>query len=121
MILEPVDNTAMKQMATIINLEIRDTKELYSSYLWFTKNGGLFIKYSQGNNFENIEPGKDIYLIFKMLDSSEKIPITGKVIFFNKKGFGIEFPEGEQFRMLKSKIEREIMPHSLKKEPTDTI
>ncbi len=47
MILEPVDNTAMKQMSSIHNLEIKDTKELHSSYLWFAKNGGLFLKYSK--------------------------------------------------------------------------
>lgn len=121
MILEPVDNTAMKQMSSIHNLEIKDTKELHSSYLWFAKNGGLFLKYSTSITFQNIEPGQDVYVIFKMLDNPTKIPINGKVVFFNKNGFGIEFPEGDQFKMLKSSIEREIMHHSIKKENTHTI
>lgn len=121
MILEPVDNMAMKKMAAIHNVEIKDAKELHSSYLWFSKHGGLFLRYSDSVTFANVEPKQDIYIIFKMLDSNEKIPITGKIIFFNKVGFGIEFPEGEQFKMLKSRIEREIMPHALKKETTYTI
>ncbi len=82
MILEPVDNTAMKKMASIHNLDIKDTKELHSSYLWFAKNGGLFLKYSTSITFQNIEPGQDIYVIFKMLDNPTKIPINGKLAVF---------------------------------------
>lgn len=121
MILEPVDNTSMKQMTSLINLEIKEPKELYSCYLWFVKNGGLFLKYNQSITLQNVEPNKDVYVILKLLDNPSKIPITGKIVFFNKNGFGIEFPEGEQFKMLKSTIERDTMAYSLKKETTYTI
>lgn len=65
----------------IMNLAIRDKAVLYASYMPFIRNGGLFIP-SQ----KNYQLGDDVFILLKLLEEPEKIPVAGKVVWITPAG-----------------------------------
>ena len=85
---------------------ISDTNSLYSSYMAFVKNGGLFIP-----TFDHYEMGQNVFLTLSLISEITPFYIHGKVIWITPKhsdgyrtcGIGIQFTEQEH--ALKDKIE----------------
>jgi len=65
----------------ILNYAIPDKNALYAAYMPFIKNGGLFITLSR-----RYELGDDIFLVLKLLDDPQSLPIAGKVIWVTPPG-----------------------------------
>ena len=82
--------------AGILSLTIRDKSALYASYMPFIKNGGLFIPTNKTYNI-----GDEVFMLLSLMDSKEKMPIAGKVIWVT--------PVGAQGnRATRSKIENHL-------------
>jgi type IV pilus assembly protein PilZ len=65
----------------ILSLTIKDKAILYSAYMPFVKNGGLFIPTSK-----DYKLGDEIFLLLSLMEEPEKIPVAGKVIWITPKG-----------------------------------
>ena len=65
---------------------ITDKRELYRRYMPFIAGGGLFIPFNEDITPNKINPGQKVFIVFSMLESKQKSPIQGKVIWVNKTG-----------------------------------
>ena len=93
----------------ILSLTIKDKAVLYSAYMPFLENGGLFVptnkKYSIGD---------EVFMLLTLMDDAEKIPIAGRVVWVTpagaqgnrQAGVGIQF--SEQDASANAKIENHL-------------
>lgn len=93
----------------ILSLTINDKAVLYSAYMPFLENGGLFVptnkKYSIGD---------EVFMLLTLMDDPEKIPIAGRVVWVTpvgaqgnrQAGVGIQF--SEQDASANAKIENHL-------------
>ena len=65
----------------ILSLTIKDKSVLYAAYMPFIKNGGLFIPTSK-----QYQLGDEVFMLLKLMDEPEKIPVAGKVLWVTPKG-----------------------------------
>jgi len=105
----------------ILNLTLRDQIELYSCYMPFVKNGGLFIPTRRFS-----ELGDEVFLLLDLMGEPEKIPLTGKVVWLSPKmggtrrqGIGIQLDESHSD--LVGKIENYLAGMMSAKSPTYTM
>ncbi|MDM1695152.1 PilZ domain-containing protein [Thiopseudomonas alkaliphila] len=106
----------------ILNLAIKDLGVLYSSYMSFIKEGGLFIpttrKYAMGD---------EVFVLLSLMDEPEKLPITGKVVWITPLGAqgnkqaGIGIQLGEKDLAVRKKIEAYLAGAQKSDRPTFTI
>jgi type IV pilus assembly protein PilZ len=65
----------------ILTLNIKDKSALYVSYMPFIKNGGLFIPTTRDSKL-----GDEVFLLLTLMDSTERLPVAGKVVWVTPKG-----------------------------------
>lgn len=65
----------------ILSLSIKDKAALYSAYMPFITNGGLFVATDK-----NYTLGEEIFLLLNIMDEPEKIPVAGKVVWITPQG-----------------------------------
>ncbi|KGD63916.1 PilZ domain-containing protein [Alcanivorax sp. S6407] len=65
----------------ILSLSIKDKAVLYSAYMPFITNGGLFIPTDK-----QYKLGEEIFLLLNIMDEADKIPVAGKVVWITPKG-----------------------------------
>lgn len=107
----------------ILNLALPDLEELYACYMPFLKRGGLFIP-----TRKEFKLGDDVFILLELVDETEKIPLTGKIVWVNpvavsrnrKQGVGIEFTE-EVSETLVPKIETLLAGLLSSDRPTNTL
>jgi type IV pilus assembly protein PilZ len=93
---------------SVLSLAIKEKAALYSAYMPFLKNGGIFVPTNKSYRL-----GEEIYLILTLLDDPNKYPIAGKVAWItpagagnNKsQGIGVHFPVDESGIRIKSRVE----------------
>ncbi|HTD04479.1 PilZ domain-containing protein [Undibacterium sp.] len=93
---------------SVLSLAIKEKAALYSAYMPFLKNGGIFVPTNKSYRL-----GEEIYLILTLLDDPNKYPIAGKVAWItpagagnNKsQGIGVHFPDDESGTRIKSRVE----------------
>lgn len=93
---------------SVLSLAIKEKAALYSAYMPFLKNGGIFVPTNKSYRL-----GEEIYLILTLLDDPNKYPIAGKVAWItpagagnNKsQGIGVHFPIDESGVRIKSRVE----------------
>ena len=66
---------------SILSLSIRDKAALYSAYMPFVKNGGLFIPTKK-----TYKLGDEVFMLLTLLDQKDKIPVAGKIIWITPPG-----------------------------------
>ncbi len=66
---------------SILSLSIRDKAALYSAYMPFVKNGGLFIPTKK-----NYQLGDEVFMLLTLLDEKDKIPVAGHIIWITPPG-----------------------------------
>jgi len=90
----------------ILSLTIKDKSVLYAAYMPFIKDGGLFIPTNK-----HYQLGDEVFMLLKLMDEPEKIPVAGRVVWITPKGsqgnkvagIGVQFT-GED-NMARDKIE----------------
>ncbi|MES2103239.1 MAG: PilZ domain-containing protein [Pseudomonadota bacterium] len=93
---------------SVLSLAIKEKAALYSAYMPFLKNGGIFVPTNKSYRL-----GEEIYLILTLLDDPNKYPIAGKVAWItpagagnNKsQGIGVHFPDDESGVRIKLRVE----------------
>jgi len=94
----------------IISFSITDRGALYSSYLSFVKNGGIFVPSTR-----HYELGDSVFILLKVMDEVSPVAVTGTVCWVtpagaqgNKvPGVGIQFSEDDKGDT-KSNIEQHL-------------
>ncbi len=85
---ESTDNSA-KPKQGILSVTIKDKSALYSAYMPFLKNGGLFVATEK-----NYKMGEEVFLLVRLVDESEKMPVSGNVTWITPKGSQGSRPAG---------------------------
>jgi len=108
----------------ILSLTIKDKGALYAAYMPFVKNGGLFIPTNK-----DYKLGDEIFMLLKLMDESEKLPIVGKVIWITPKGaqgnrvagIGVQFTGDQDGENARKKIETYLGGALKSDRPTHTM
>lgn len=101
---------------SVLSLSIKEKSALFSAYMPFLKNGGIFVPTNKSYNL-----GEEIYLILTLLDDPSKYPIAGKVAWItpsgagnNKsQGIGVHFPSDESGIRVRLRVE-EVLGSSIR-------
>ncbi|AXI83176.1 pilus assembly protein PilZ [Xylella taiwanensis] len=92
----------------ILSLTLKDRAALYSAYMMYMKNGAIFVptpkRYFLGN---------EVFLLLTLPDSSERLPVAGKVVWCTPvgaqgnrvAGIGVQLPDGQAGNMVRNRIE----------------
>ena len=107
----------------ILSLTIRDKSALYASYMPFIKNGGLFIPTAKPYKI-----GDEVLMLLTLMDSKEKLPVAGRVVWITPKGaqgnktagIGVQFSELDK-GATRMKIENQLAGALKSDRPTHTI
>lgn len=87
-------NTPRQQ--AIHTLVIKDKSALYSAYMPFVKNGGMFIPTDKPYQL-----GDEVFVLLQLMDSPERLPVAAKVVWITPRstsrtratGIGVQFSE----------------------------
>jgi type IV pilus assembly protein PilZ len=96
----------MNPRSGILSLTIKDKAVLYAAYMPFIQGGGLFIPTNK-----QYQLGEEVFMLLKLMEEPEKIPVAGKVVWVTPKGaqgnkvsgIGIQFTGDDS--MAKDKVE----------------
>ncbi len=108
--------------AGILSLTIKDKAVLYSAYMPFIKNGGLFIPTNK-----KYKLGEEVFLLLSLMEEADKIPVAGKVAWITPPGaggnraagIGIQF--NDQDDSARRKIETYLAGSEKSDRPTHTM
>ncbi|MBE9538044.1 MAG: PilZ domain-containing protein [Proteobacteria bacterium] len=106
----------------ILSLTIKDKAVLYSAYMPYLENGGLFVPTNKP-----YKVGDEVFMLLSLMDESEKIPIAGKVVWVTPRGaqgnrtagIGVQF--SEQDATANAKIENHLAGSLTSDRPTHTM
>lgn len=107
----------------ILSLTIRDKSALYAAYMPFVKNGGLFIPTNK-----TYKLGDEVFMLLTLMDSKEKIPVAGRVVWITPRGaqgnktagIGVQFSELDK-GATRHKIENQLAGALKSDRPTHTM
>lgn len=108
----------------ILSLTIKDKGALYAAYMPFVKNGGLFIPTNK-----DYKLGDEVFLLLKLMEETEKLPVVGKVIWVTPKGaqgnrvagIGVQFAADQDGGNARKKIESYLGGALKSDRPTHTM
>ncbi|MFT6876176.1 MAG: type IV pilus assembly protein PilZ [Granulosicoccus sp.] len=80
----------------IVLFSITDRGALYSSYMSFVKNGGVFVPTAR-----TYELGDEVFMLLKIMDDPDMMPVKGNVVWVTSAGaqgnktpgIGVQFSE----------------------------
>lgn len=114
-------NEKTPKSGSIVNLSFKDKNTLYTAYMPFVQNGGLFI-----SSNKSFELGDEVFLVLSLIDDPDELPIPAKIVWITptgaetnrKPGIGVQFLDDG---MARTKIET-ILAGALKSDrATDTM
>ncbi|WP_273776757.1 MULTISPECIES: PilZ domain-containing protein [unclassified Acinetobacter] len=76
------------RMGGIIQANIPDRATLQASYMPFVQGGGLFVP-----SKHPVKLGEEVFVLATLPEQTQKIPLTGKVVWISQKQIGIK-PQG---------------------------
>ena len=107
----------------ILSLSIKEKSALYSAYMPFVENGGLFVPTKR-----IYEMGQEVFMLLSLMDETERLPIAGEVVWITPAGaegsrtagIGVQFSDqdGGQAR---NKIETYLAGTAESERPTYTM
>ena len=107
----------------VLSLTIKDRSALYAAYMPFVKGGGIFIPSNR-----TYKLGEEVFMLLSLMDSKEKIPVAGHVVWINPRGaqggrtagIGVQFSEKDS-GLARSKIETALGGALSSDRPTHTM
>jgi type IV pilus assembly protein PilZ len=92
----------------ILSLAVKDKAQLYSAYMPYLKHGGIFVPTPKRYFL-----GDEVFLLLTLPESSERLPVAGKVVWVTPAGaqgnrtagIGVQFAETTEGENVKGKIE----------------
>lgn len=108
----------------ILSLAVKDKAQLYSAYIPFVKNGGIFVPTTKRYFL-----GDEVFVLVTLPESSERLPVAGKVIWVTPvgaqgartAGVGVQFTEGGEGDMVRNRIETLLAGTLNADKPTHTM
>ncbi|MEA3276964.1 MAG: PilZ domain-containing protein [Pseudomonadota bacterium] len=118
-----MDPGALGGQQRILSVVIKDTSALYAAFMPFVNNGGLFIPTSK-----RYQIGDEIFLLLRLMDESERIPVAGKVVWVTPEsaegdrtvGVGVQFSDQDK-GVTRRKIEDHLVVMLNSDRPTHTM
>lgn len=91
----------------VLSLTIKDKHALYAAYMPFVKGGGIFVPSNRSYKL-----GEEVFMLLTLMDSKEKIPVAGHVVWVTPPGaqsnrtagIGVQFSEKDS-GIARNKIE----------------
>jgi len=119
----PIEEESAKPKQSVLSLTIRDKAVLYATYIPFIKQGGLFIPTNKPYHL-----GDEISMILNLMEETEKLPLTAKVVWITPSGaqgnraagVGVQF-QGEDGTKIRNKIETYLAGALKSERPTHTL
>lgn len=107
----------------ILSLAVKDKAHLYAAYMPYVKSGGIFVPTNRRYSL-----GDEVFVLLTLPESSEKLPVPGKVVWVTPAGaqgnraagVGVQFAEGGDGEVVRSRIEALIAGMNTEK-PTSTM
>lgn len=107
----------------ILSLSIKDKDALYSAYMPFVTNGGLFIPTNRAYQY-----GEEVFILISLMEEEEKIPVAANIVWITPKGPGNYRPAGIGVRFsdedkgtLRGKIETYLAGAMERDQQTNTM
>ena len=106
----------------ILSLSIADKQVLYSAYMPFLINGGLFI-----SSQTSYQIGSEVFLMLRLMEDPERIAVLGKVVWVTpsrktgrrNSGFGVQFTDRDSIAqsriesLLAGQFDKDLMTQTL--------
>ncbi|KLD78634.1 pilus assembly protein PilZ [Xanthomonas hyacinthi] len=116
--------SAMSGRQGILSLAVKDKAALYNAYMPFVKNGGIFVPTPKRYFL-----GDEVFLLLTLPDSSERLPVAGKVIWVTpmgaqgnrSAGIGVQLPDNSEGETIRNKIETQLAGTLNADKPTQTM
>jgi len=107
----------------MLYLELKDKGALFSSYMPFIRDGGLFIQTDK-----EYKLGEEIFILLKLMSHGDKMPLATKVVWITpmcaqagrKPGIGVQFLHDEA-KIVREKIESYLVGSIASDHKTDTM
>lgn len=107
----------------VLSLTIKDKNALYAAYMPFVKGGGIFIPSTRPYKL-----GEEVFMLLSLMESKEKIPVAGHVVWITPKGaqggrtagIGVQFSEKDS-GLARNKIEAVLGGALNSDRPTHTM
>lgn len=92
----------------ILSLAVKDKAQLYGAYMAYLKQGGIFVP-----TIKRYFLGDEVFLLLTLPESSERLPVAGKIIWVTPPGaqgnrvagIGVQFADSNEGETVKGKIE----------------
>ena len=115
-------NTSVQQ--GILSLTVKDKAALYNAYMSYVKHGGIFVPTTKRYFL-----GAEVFLLLTLPESSERLPVPGKVIWVTPPGaqgnrvagVGVQFADSPEGENVKGKIETLLAGTLNAEKPTHTM
>lgn len=117
-------NAAAGGRQGILSLAVKDKAMLYSAYIPYVKQGGIFVPTPKRYFL-----GDEVFLLLTLPDSSERLPVAGKVIWITPvgaqgarvAGIGVQFADSREGEAIKHRIETLLAGALGADKPTHTM
>ena len=108
----------------ILSLAVKDKAALYNAYMPYLKHGGIFVPTPKRYFL-----GDEVFLLLTLPDSSERLPVAGKVIWVTPAGaqgnrvagIGVQLADGQEGENVRHKIETLLAGLTSSDKPTHTM
>ena len=108
----------------ILSLAVKDKAALYNAYIPYVKNGGIFVPTPKRYFL-----GDEVFLLLTLPDSSERLPVAGKVVWVTPAGaqgnraagIGVQLADGQEGENVRNKIETALAGTLNSDKPTHTM
>ena len=108
----------------ILSLAVKDKAALYNAYMPYIRHGGIFVPTPKRYFL-----GDEVFLLLTLPDSSDRLPIAGKVVWVTPAGaqgnrtagIGVQLAEGADGEAIRNKIETLLAGTSSSDKPTQTM
>ncbi|MEG3192088.1 PilZ domain-containing protein [Lysobacter sp. D1-1-M9] len=92
----------------ILSMAVKDKAALYNAYMPYLKSGGIFVATPKRYFL-----GDEVFLLLTLPESSERLPVAGKVVWVTPAGaqgnrpagIGVQFGDTAEGENVKGKIE----------------
>ncbi len=108
----------------ILSLAVKDKATLYAAYIPYVKGGGIFVPTPK-----RYPLGDEVFLLLTLPESSERLPVAGKVVWVTPvgaqgnrtAGIGVQFADSAEGETVKNRIETLLAGMLNADKPTHTM
>lgn len=116
--------SAMNARQGILSLVVKDKPALYAAYMPFIKGGAVFVPTPKRYFL-----GDEVFVLLTLPESSERLPVAGKVVWTTPAGaqgnrppgIGVQLAEGPEGEAMRNRIETLLAGLMTSEKPTQTM